>query len=64
MSPNDPDIRFDWAFALTRIGLTKEAIEQLQQALTLSVQDSDTCWYFMGRNYLRQENEEQARGGV
>lgn len=51
-----------WGVALNQLGETSQAIEQFRHALPLAGnQETDpdaqaSCWYGIGRNYLRQED--------
>src|SRR5262249_35642463 len=46
---------YDWAFALERLGRLEEANRGYELALRLGHSRPGDCWYFIGRNWLRQE---------
>ena len=60
----DPDsfaAVYGWAFSLERLGRVEEAIQRFEQAATLaSPEMAPTCWYHIGRCWLRAENVSQA----
>ena len=59
--PNRAEWVHHWGFALERIGRLAEANAQYERAITLGHLDPAGCWYYIGRNHLRQENTEAAR---
>jgi len=61
MAPNNFDVRFWWGVVSDRIGKVDQAIEQFTLARDLApVGDKGQCSYHLGRNYLRNEDLEQA----
>ena len=67
LDENSFEIAFWWGMALDRLGRTGEAIKRFEQAAELAVGQFDAgedrsiiCWHHVGRNYLREENVEQA----
>lgn len=61
MDPNDHQARYGLAFCLERTGQMTAAIPVFEQvARTAEPELSQTCWYQVGRCWLREENMEQA----
>ena len=48
------DYQFKHAFALDRLGMIEDANRQYESAVRTHSRKGD-CWYYIGRNYLRQE---------
>ena len=48
------------AFCLERLGRTEKARAQYKRATQLDGADAESCWYFIGRNYLREEKPRKA----
>ena len=63
-APRDPEIRFQWAFILMLLGQSEQAVEQYKQALDNGHSDPAACQYFLGRNFLRQEQPDLAAGAL
>jgi tetratricopeptide (TPR) repeat protein len=61
LAPTRPDLIYDWAFALERLGRHTEAIAEYQRAIELAHAKPDDCWYYVGRNWLRLEKADEAR---
>jgi tetratricopeptide (TPR) repeat protein len=61
LAPSDADLAFKHGFALERLGLTGEANACYRRAIELAHPRSSDCWYYIGRNYLREEADAQAR---
>lgn len=61
MNPQDLQARYARGFCLERIGRTSSAIEVLKEtAQDANSELAATCWYQIGRCYLREENEAEA----
>lgn len=59
--PRDVQSRYGRGFCLERIGHTSQASQVLQQtAVVADPELARTCWYQVGRCYLREENAEGA----
>jgi tetratricopeptide (TPR) repeat protein len=61
LSPADAEITYQWAFSLSRFGKSQESTDQFRKALELGYPEPASCFYFIGRNYLREENAVEAR---
>src|SRR5262245_6936377 len=59
--PARADFAYGWAFALERIGQIPEANREYERAIRLRHPRADDCWYFIGRNWLREEKADEAR---
>ncbi len=53
---------YQWAFALERVGKLEQANAEYERALSLGYSHPDDCRYFIGRNFLRLEQADPARG--
>lgn len=60
-APTRADRAYEWAFALERLGRLTEASRQYERAIELGHPRPGDCWYYIGRNWLRQEKAEEAR---
>jgi tetratricopeptide (TPR) repeat protein len=61
MAPLRPELAYHWAFAVERFGRTAEANDLYERAVRLGYPHPEDCWYFIGRNWLREENADEAR---
>jgi protein O-GlcNAc transferase len=61
LDAKSPTLAFSLAFAVGRVGQVERAIELFQRAITLRHPKPATCWYFLGRSFLRLENADAAR---
>jgi tetratricopeptide (TPR) repeat protein len=61
LAPERPELVYDWAFALERLGHHTEANEQYERAIERGHANPDHCWFYIGRNWLRLENAAEAR---
>ena len=60
MAPSDGEMAFRHGFVMTTMGMLDEARESFNAAIELKIEDVEKCWYFIGRDYLRQENVAEA----
>ncbi|APZ95670.1 tetratricopeptide repeat protein [Fuerstiella marisgermanici] len=61
LAPNDLHLIYSRGFCLERVGQTERAIQLFEKTATESdTQLATTCWYQIGRCYLRQEDPVQA----
>ena len=60
MQPEDPQTLFARAFCLSRVGRIRESLDGFQRALELGFERPEDCWFFIGRNYLRQDDPDKA----
>ena len=60
MDPESGDAIYDHAFCLSRFGKTKPANEKFEQVISLKHPKSASAYFFLGRNYLREESPDQA----
>ena len=61
LQPTDLQALYGQAFCLERIGQTEDAIVTLKHIIRLANAElRETCWYQVGRCYLRQENIAEA----
>jgi tetratricopeptide (TPR) repeat protein len=60
-APASPDHAYNWGFALERIGQLEEANREYERAIALGHPRPEDCWYYIGKNGLRQEKAEEAR---
>ncbi|MEO2019085.1 MAG: tetratricopeptide repeat protein, partial [Fuerstiella sp.] len=59
--PEDRQAQYGRGFCLERIGRTKEAIEVLSEtAASAAPELARTCWYQIGRCFLREEKAQEA----
>jgi tetratricopeptide (TPR) repeat protein len=58
--PDDPRRWYEWAFAAERTGRLAEANAGFERAAELGHPDPGGCWYYVGRNYLRQRDHAAA----
>src|SRR5262249_22060731 len=63
MEPRSANLRYDWGFLLSQMGRIDDSNQQFQQALELGHPRPNDCWYFLGRNYLRLNQPENAAAG-
>jgi tetratricopeptide (TPR) repeat protein len=61
LQPDRADRAYESAFALERIGLLEEANAQYERAAGLNYPHPEELWYFVGRNWLRLDNADEAR---
>jgi Tfp pilus assembly protein PilF len=61
LKPGDPDLRFNHAACLSSMGKIREAREELSRALELGHRREPDCWYFIGREWLREERSADAQ---
>lgn len=61
LEPENADFLYHWAFCLSRLGWATASNEQFEQALQQGYKDAPRCWFFMGRNYLREEKPAKAK---
>src|SRR5262249_22982830 len=61
LAPERPDLAYDWAFALERLGRYPEAVQEYQRAIQVGNAKPGDCWYYIGRVWLRLENADEAR---
>jgi tetratricopeptide (TPR) repeat protein len=61
LAPNDADLAFKHGFALDRLGQTTEANACYRRAIELKHPRSSDCWYYIGRNHLREEDDASAK---
>jgi len=61
LAPNDADFAFKHGFALDRLGQTKVANACYRRAIELKHPRSSDCWYYIGRNHLREEDDASAK---
>jgi tetratricopeptide (TPR) repeat protein len=57
LAPTDATLRFKHAFALERIGRLEEATVEYEAAAGSARRRAADCWYYIGRNHLRAEQE-------
>jgi tetratricopeptide (TPR) repeat protein len=60
-APEPADLAYEWAFALERIGRNEAANREYERAIRQGHPRPGDCWYYIGRNWLRLEQAEQAR---
>jgi tetratricopeptide (TPR) repeat protein len=60
LDKQDADMAFKHGFALERLGRLKEANESYEAAIALNHPRRNECWYYIGKNHLREEQEEAA----
>lgn len=60
LAPDDPEIRFQWAFCLSLLGRSEASIDQYRAALERGHGEPSSCHYFIGRNFLRLEQPAEA----
>ena len=60
LKPDWSDVFYQHAFCLSRFGKTKQANEEFEQAIKLKHPQSADAAYFIGQNYLRDENPQLA----
>ena len=58
--PGDAETLFESAFLLSRMGRLNESNRRFVEALDAGRADPAECWYFIGRNHLRAENNDRA----
>lgn len=58
--PDDPQLLFEAGFLLSRQGRWKDANRRFAAALDAGHPTPGDCWYFIGRNYLRAEQPDNA----
>ncbi|MGE0529145.1 MAG: tetratricopeptide repeat protein [Bdellovibrionales bacterium] len=61
LAPRNAEYLYQWAFCLSRLGRTEEAIQHYKDSLSAGHPKPDWCWFFIGRNYLHEEKPELAR---
>jgi tetratricopeptide (TPR) repeat protein len=59
-APATADLAFKHAFALERLGRAEEANAAYERAIGLNHRRRADCWYYVGRNHLRLEREDEA----
>lgn len=59
-NPTSASIAFKHAFALERLGKLPEANTKYEAAVALNHPRTADCWYYIGKNHLRQDNEAAA----
>ncbi|TWT58207.1 tetratricopeptide repeat protein [Thalassoglobus neptunius] len=62
ISPEDPSIAYELGFALILAGKTDESSREFERAMELGHPYASQCWYFLGRNALRMDDPETAKG--
>ena len=60
MAPTIADYAFKHGFALERLGKVDEANERYQRAVALNHPRPEHCWYYVAKNHLRGERENEA----
>ncbi|MEZ6090277.1 MAG: tetratricopeptide repeat protein [Pirellulaceae bacterium] len=58
--PGDPQLLFESGFLLSQMGRCGDAYETFKAAIAAGHPAPQDCWYFIGLNFLREENPGEA----